>query len=93
MRIAAVLLPYVLLVEVGSVHAQPCWSAGPVAALSDQPEKAMALIREALDHGLDEPTALGIEQDSDLKSLRGDSRFAVLSAYARQRAATAAKAK
>ena len=53
----------------------------------------MALIREALDHGLDEPTALGIEQDSDLKSLRGDSRFAVLSAYARQRAATAAKAK
>jgi hypothetical protein len=28
-RIAAV-LPYVFLMEVASVHAQPCWSAGPV---------------------------------------------------------------
>src|ERR1700758_2483454 len=40
-RIAAVLLPCVLLIEAGSVHAQPCWSAGPVV-----PDRTYKLLTE-----------------------------------------------
>jgi serine/threonine protein kinase len=73
--------------------ASSTYNLARLAALRNQPESAMALIREALDHGLDEPTALGMEQDSNLKSLRGDPRFQALLAYARKHVTAAPKAK
>jgi len=54
---------------------------------------ALALLREAVDHGLLPMTDLGIQTDSDLKSLHGDQRFDALVAYAKQRAAAAQKPK
>ncbi len=51
--------------------------------------RLFSLLREAVDHGLSPTFDLAIEKDSDLKSLHGDPRFAVLMAYAKERAAAA----
>ena len=45
-------------------------------ALSGRPEEALASLRKAMDLGLDSPELLA--EDSDLDSLRGDSRFQAL---------------
>jgi eukaryotic-like serine/threonine-protein kinase len=55
-----------------------------VAARSGSRDEALSLLREAVDHGLSPEIALGIEKDSDLKSLRGDPRFDVLVAHAQE---------
>jgi tetratricopeptide (TPR) repeat protein len=59
-----------------------------LSALQGKRDDALTLLRESLDHGLDPPTALALEKDSDLKSLHSDPRFAAIVASARQRAAT-----
>jgi len=48
--------------------------------------EALKLLREAIDHGLTARNSLGIEKDPDFKSLRGDTRFDALVAYAKERA-------
>jgi len=60
------------------------YTLGAWAALRGDHEKALGLLREAIDHGLDAATIQGIEKDADLKSLRGDLRFAAIVADARQ---------
>jgi eukaryotic-like serine/threonine-protein kinase len=49
-------------------------------------EEALSLLGEAIDHGLDPETLLGMEKDTDLDSLHEDPRFAALVARARERA-------
>jgi hypothetical protein len=44
-----------------------------------------------VDHGLTPDNDLRIENEPDLKSLHGDSRFDALVAYAKQRAAAVQK--
>jgi hypothetical protein len=50
------------------------------------------LVRQVIEHGLDEKTRLGMEQDADLKSLRSDPRFAATVTEAKQGHASAQKA-
>jgi pentatricopeptide repeat protein len=50
-------------------------------------DKALSLLREAVDHGLSPAIDLAVEKDPDLKSLHGDRRFAALVAHAKERAA------
>ncbi len=64
-----------------------------IAAHLGHRDKAILLIREALDNHLDVETMLGMEKESELKSLHGDPRFEALVSYARQRAAAVANAK
>jgi len=56
-------------------------------------DEALALLREAVDHGLAPNIALYMEKDPDLEALHGDPRFAALTAHAKERAAAAQKAK
>ncbi|HKV62914.1 MAG TPA: tetratricopeptide repeat protein [Candidatus Acidoferrum sp.] len=63
------------------------YTLGTWAALRGDREKAFGLLREAIEHGLDASTVQGMENDADLKSLRGDPRFASIVADARQHVA------
>lgn len=58
-----------------------------------RPDEALSLLREAIDHGLDPASALGMEKDPDLKSLHGDPRFAALVSYVHQQALATQKPK
>jgi eukaryotic-like serine/threonine-protein kinase len=49
-------------------------------------DEALALLGDALEHGLAPESARGMETDANLASLRGDPRFATLVADARRRA-------
>jgi serine/threonine protein kinase/Tfp pilus assembly protein PilF len=62
-----------------------------IVALRGHREEALSLLREAIDHGLAPFVDLGIEKDTDLQSLHGDPRFAVLIGHAKERAAAAQK--
>jgi tetratricopeptide (TPR) repeat protein len=64
-----------------------------ILAHKDDLDKALSLLREAVDHGLSPAMDLAIEKDRDLKSLQGDPRFAALVAHAKERAAAAQKPK
>ena len=55
------------------------------AALRGRRDEAIAVLRDALDHGLAADTAAGMSQDEDLKSLHGDPRFAALIAEVKAR--------
>jgi len=55
------------------------------AALRGDREKALGLLGEAIDHGLEAATIQGMEKDADLKSLHGDPRFTAIVAAASQR--------
>lgn len=55
------------------------------AALSGRRDEAIAVLRDALDHGLPAETAARMSRDDDLKSLRGDPRFAALVAQVKTR--------
>ena len=67
------------------------YNLGSVAAHRGQPDVALHLLREAVDHGLPPDGELGIDSDPDLKSLHGNPRFDALVTYAKQRAAAAQK--
>jgi|HubBroStandDraft_1064217.scaffolds.fasta_scaffold23771_2 serine/threonine protein kinase/tetratricopeptide (TPR) repeat protein len=62
-----------------------------LAAHRGQRDEALSLLREAVDHGLQPSMDLGIEKDTNLKSLHGDPRFTALVAHAKERAAAAQK--
>jgi hypothetical protein len=47
------------------------------------------MLGEAVDHGLQPSMDLGIEKDTNLKSLHGDPRFDAIVADAKERAAAA----
>ncbi len=59
-----------------------------LAAHTGQNEKSLALLRQAVDHGLGPDLLFGvdIDKDPDLNSLHSDPRFQALVAYAHQRA-------
>jgi non-specific serine/threonine protein kinase/serine/threonine-protein kinase len=56
-----------------------------IAAHRGQSDRALALLRQAVDHGLDRPTALGLETDVDLKSLHGNPGFNALISHVHER--------
>jgi serine/threonine protein kinase/tetratricopeptide (TPR) repeat protein len=58
-----------------------------LAAVQGYRDKAMALLAEAVGHGLNPNAAVHIEEDDDLKSLRSDPRFIALVAHAKKQAA------
>ena len=57
-------------------------------AVQGHHDKALSLLSEALDHGLNANIAMGIENDEDLQSLHKMPRFASLVARAKKNAAT-----
>ena len=64
------------------------YNYGCAYLFADKRDEALALLHEAVTHGLPGYVDLQIESDPDLKSLHGDPRFDALVAEARQRAAT-----
>ncbi len=62
-----------------------------IAARTGKHEKALALLQEAIDHGLPPRIGLVVEKDADFKSLHGDPKFDELIAHAKQRAAAQAQ--
>jgi non-specific serine/threonine protein kinase/serine/threonine-protein kinase len=62
-----------------------------IASYRGEINEAFSLLQEAVDHGLPPFADLFIVKDNDLKSLRGDPRFAPLVAHATERAAAARK--
>jgi tetratricopeptide (TPR) repeat protein len=69
------------------------YNLGSILARKGNRDKALSLLREAVDHGFPTEGDLAIEKDPDLKSLHGDPRFDALVADARQRAAAVSKPK
>ncbi len=67
------------------------YNLGCIAAHRGRRDEALSLLRDAVDHGLPLAADLGMDQDSDLKSLHGDPRFAALVAHAKERATSAQK--
>src|SRR4029077_14368350 len=55
--------------------AQSKYDLACVLAHRKQPAEALALLRAAVDHGLNPQAALDMEKDDDLKPLRSDPRF------------------
>lgn len=58
-----------------------------LSALRGMPDRSLSLLREAIEHGLRVKSLTGMDQDSDLKSLRGNPRFEKIVADAKRRAA------
>lgn len=56
-----------------------------IAALRGDRTKALSLLRESLDHGLDPPTSQDIEREPDFRSLRGDPKFQAILSDIRQK--------
>jgi eukaryotic-like serine/threonine-protein kinase len=71
--------------------AESVYNLGALAAVQGRRDQALSLLREAVEHGLFPADDLDIEKDTDLKSLRGDPRFAAIVADAKGRAAAAQK--
>jgi tetratricopeptide (TPR) repeat protein len=69
-----------------SKTARSIYKLGAWAALRGDQEKALAMLRQAVDYGLDVTTILDMERDDDLKSLRGDARLQSLIDDAKGRA-------
>jgi eukaryotic-like serine/threonine-protein kinase len=67
-------------------HALAC-----VAARQGKRADAIALLQEALDHGLDPPTAGTINTEPDFKTLRGDPQFETLVALGKRPTGVATK--
>jgi serine/threonine protein kinase len=70
----------------GAVYDLAC-----ILAREGRRDEAISVLRQSLEHGLPSKTALGIESDSDLKSLHGDPRFDAIVVAARHHAATERK--
>jgi non-specific serine/threonine protein kinase/serine/threonine-protein kinase len=66
----------------GAVYNLAC-----ILAREGRRDEAISFLRQSLEHGLPIKTALGIESDSDLKSLHGDPRFDAIVTRAKEHAA------
>lgn len=73
--------------------AESVYDLAVVAEREGRRDEALRLLREAIDHGLSPGDSLGMEKDHDLKALHRDPRFEALVRHAKERAATAQKAK
>jgi eukaryotic-like serine/threonine-protein kinase len=62
------------------------YNLGCMAARRGDKEKAIALLSQAVDHGLSPREDLAMGQDTDLTSLHSDPRFAALMTHAKQKA-------
>jgi eukaryotic-like serine/threonine-protein kinase len=71
------------------ITASSTYNLACLAALTGKRDQALALLSDAVEHGLGPQADLDIETDSDLKSLYGDDRFKSIVADAKQRAAAA----
>ncbi len=67
----------------GSIYNIAC-----LEAVQGHHDKALSLLSDALDHGLNANIAMGIENDEDLQSLHGKPRFTALVARAKKNAET-----
>ena len=56
-----------------------------IEAHRGQSGEALTLLRQAVDHGLDRPTSLGLEDDADLKSLHGNPGYDALISHVHER--------
>jgi serine/threonine protein kinase len=78
----------------GEAHhdtARAAYRLGEVLALQHKTDEAFCNLRYAVQHNLDADIRSGIENDSDLRSLRADPRFAELLASSPQHAAPVQK--
>jgi tetratricopeptide (TPR) repeat protein len=66
----------------GAVYNLAC-----ILAREGRRDEAISFLRQSVVHGLPVKAALGIESDSDLKSLHGDPRFDTTVAHAKEHAA------
>jgi eukaryotic-like serine/threonine-protein kinase len=71
--------------------AMSTYNLGGIALHKGKPDEALALLREAVNHGLAPNIALNMGNDPDLSALHKDPRFTSLLAYAKERAAAAQK--
>lgn len=69
------------------VVATSIYNLACLAAVQNQRERALALLEEAVGHGLLATIAANMDNDEDLKSLYRDPRFAAIVAHARKNAA------
>ena len=67
--------------------ARSSYNLACLEALQGHKDRALSLLGEAIGHGLERGIELGIENDDDLKSLRGIPRFQSLVAQAKKSAA------
>jgi len=67
--------------------ARSTYNLACLAALQGHSQRALSLLSEAIGHGLEPRIELAIENDDDLKPLRGDPRFKSLIAQAKKKAA------
>ena len=75
-------------VRAGNIYNLAC-----IAARSKRPQDALSLLSEAVEHNLSAETLIGIDQDTDLKSLHGNPQFAAIVARAKLLATTPAAQK
>jgi len=73
--------------------AETKYNMGCLEAQRGDKDRAITLLRDAVDHGLAPYIDLGMAKDTDLTSLHNDPRFAALVAHAKQRAAAAPNSK
>ena len=73
------------------VVARQTYTIADLEALQGHRSKALALLRESIEHGLAPSLIARMEKDDNLKSLRNDPRFKELMNHARNRPSTAAK--
>jgi hypothetical protein len=66
--------------------AEATYNLGCLAAMQGKTGEALSLLRDAVDHGMRPDTAMNIEEDPDLTSLKNKPGFAELVAYAKARA-------
>ena len=67
--------------------AMSTYNLGGIALHKGKPDQALALLREAVDHGLAPNIAVNMEKDPDLSALYKDPRFAALVLHAKDVAA------
>jgi Tetratricopeptide repeat len=66
--------------------ANTAYNLSCVLALEKRRDEALRFLHQSVDYGLAVRTALAIEGDADLKSLRSDPRFRTIVLLAKQRA-------